>query len=168
MITIEENTLLEMSKLISQLADKSLGDIGKFIYFSPSLDAHGPRIKFYGGTSETSSTRNAPSMKFDTNGNTEVAVVQWMNKKNCPNAFDKEYIAKVDNFVKKTYPVLLLVWFEKLDEAWALEYFKGNISLIELMNHLEIDEDIIDNFFTVDNINDLDVLCKNYNLYKFN
>lgn len=167
MIIIKEEMILEMSKLIDKLADKDLGDIGKFIYFSPCLDAHGPRIKFYGGTAETSSTRNAPSMKFDVDGNTEVAVVQWMNKKNCPNAFDNTYIAKVDNFIKKTYPILLLVWFGKLDEAWALEYFKGDISLIELMEYLEIEEDVKEKFATITTMKDVDKLCKKFNLYRF-
>ena len=159
----ESENIFEMSKLIKPQASKDFGDFGEFIYFSPCLDSHGPRIKFYGGTKETSTTRKAPTMKFTKTGDTEVEVYQCMNKKNCPNAFDATYTDKVHKFIQKTLPILLLVWFEKLDEAWALEYFKGNISLKELLTYV----DGINNTTFITTLTELHKYCVEQNLYKF-
>lgn len=166
----ESENILEMSKLIKPQADKSLGDFGEFIYFSPCLDSHGPRIKFYGGTKATSTTRKSPTMKFTKTGETDVEIYQWMDKKNCPNAFDSEYTNKVHNFIQKTLPILLLVWFEKLDEAWALEYFKGNINLKKLITYIiDIDDKHINNINNIEplTLTKLHKYCLDNNLYKF-
>lgn len=78
----DKQSLFEMAKLIQDYADESLcGDFGEFIYFSPSLDSHGPRVKFYGGTKETSTTRKAPTLAFTNNGETELRLEPWMDKK---------------------------------------------------------------------------------------
>lgn len=169
MRVFNEEIILEMSKLIDDLADESLcGDFGEFIYFSPSPDSHGPRVKFYGGTKETSTTRNAPSLAFTNNGDTEVIVSSWMNRKNCPNAFDKSYVLKVHNFIQRTLPILLLVWYFKLDEAYALKYFEGSMDFDKMLNKVkDIDEKYIEQLKNIKTINELHNFCLSNNIYKF-
>ena len=162
----EEDTYLEMAKLVKRKANSIYGNIGEFIYFSPCNSSHGPRIKFYGGTADSSTTKTAPSMKFDNNGNTTLELADWMTKKNCPNAFDKHYIENVSKFVKMTYPVLLLVWFNRLDEAEALDYFEGRESLNELLTFVNFGNIDID-INTIETMSDLDDICQEYNLYNF-
>lgn len=166
MITIKEEheLYLEMARLMGNRANSIYGDIGKYIYFSHCNSSHGPRIKFYGGTKDTADTTNAPTMKFDKDGNSEVELADWMNKKNCPNAYDKKYTAKVANFIKMTYPILLLVWFNKIIDAEALLYFQGIISFRELLEGAEIESLDINSIETMD---ELDDFCKKYNLYNF-
>lgn len=165
---IEEDIICEMAKLIPDYADESLcGDFGDFIYFSSSLDSHCPRVKFYGGTKETSTTRNAPSLAFTDEGKTEVRVAQWMNKKNCPNAFNQEYVEKVEKFVNKLLPILLLVWYGKLDEGFAQKYFEGFISLKDLLRTTDVNSDIVANMMNIVDMKELHKFCKKNNLYKF-
>lgn len=165
-IVEEKECYLEMAKLIKRKADPKYGDIGEFIYFSPCNSSHGPRIKFYGGTKETAETKTAPTMRFDTNGNTELEIMKWMTKKNCPNAYDDKYVNKVGNFVKMTYPILLLVWFKHLDEAEALDYFQGRETLEELLEYIDFKGYEVD-VEKIKTINDLDKICKKFNLYEF-
>lgn len=165
---LHEDTILEMSKLTADYADESLcGDFGEFIYFSPSLDAHGPRVKFYGGTKETSTIRNAPSLAFTNNGETTIEIAQWMNKKNCPNAFDMKYVAKINNFIQRTLPVLLLVWYYKLDESHALKFFEGGITLKNMLSHVENIESGLDDIKNAKSISDLHKICTENNVYRF-
>ena len=106
---IESSTTIEaMSKLKYKFADKTLFDVnfGEFIYFSPVLDSHGPRIKFYGGSKETSTTRTAPSLTFGVDAPCTVLIQSWMNPKNCPNAFDEDYIRDLVQTVQKLKPLL--------------------------------------------------------------
>ena len=162
---IEEDIFLEMSKLTSKYADEELcGDFGEFIYFSPSLDSHGPRVKFYGGTKETSTTRNAPSLAFTNNGETTVEIAQWMNKKNCPNAFDKNYVQKVHDFIQKTLPILLLVWYCKLDESDALNFFEGDISFSDMTSSIDVDENVLKEIKKCKTISELHELCLKNNV----
>lgn len=162
----EPNICLEMAKLRQDKANPIYGDIGKYIYFSQCLDSHGPRVKFYGGTTETGNTRNSPWLRFDKDGNTEVEVAAWMNKKNCPNAFDEEYVAKVAKFVITNLPILLLVWFEKLDEDDALDYFKGILDWSTTLTKIDFDSvDIA--LEKIKTMKDLDNICRKFNLYEF-
>ena len=170
MITlIEEDMILEMAKLIPDYADESLcGDFGEFIYFSPCLDTHGPRVKFYGGTPETSTTRNAPSLAFTNSGVTSLRLQPWMTKKKCPNAYDADYVSKIENFVHNTLPILLLVWYYKLDEARALKFFEGSIDLTKLLSYCtNIDENIINNVRSCKTLSELQNVCINNDVYKF-
>ena len=158
-----EEEIFAMSKVIDKYANRSVvGDIGKFIYFSECNSSHSPRIKFYGGTKESSSTQNAPTLSFDIEGNCKLELADWMNKKNCPNAFDADYVSKVENFIQRVKPILLLVWFQHLDEGDALAYFHGQIDLKELLKCCEfyIPEEI-------DTIDGLDRYCKSCQFYKF-
>ena len=158
----------EMSKLTKKYASPDFGDFGDFIYFSPCNSSHGPRIKFSGGTKETSSTtQNAPTMAYDINGNCIPEIASWMDKKNCPNGFDNKYLQKVENFINKTKAILLLVWFGKLDEADALEYFKGNLTLVDIINCCDISEDILDVLVKSKNLEELHKKCIKFNLYNF-
>ena len=144
-----------------------VGDIGKFIYFSPALDSHGPRIKFYGGTKETSTTRNAPSYSFGKSGAESVILQPWMNKKNCPNGYESSYISKVETFINKFLPILLLVWFEHLDESPALLYLQGHLSFDTLLNRIEVEDEVKSEILNCQSIQDLDVICRRYKLYQF-
>ena len=163
---ITEEYIFEMAKLTKKYASTQFGDFGEFIYFSHKNSTHGPRIKFYGGTKETSKTHNAPTISFDINGNTKLEDLGSLNKKNCPNAFDKEYLSKVNKFIRRTLPILLLVWFDKLDEADALEYFKGNLTLEEIISCIyDVDDNVIEDLKTSETLKDLHNKCLNYNLY---
>lgn len=166
---IEHDTLLEMTKLTSKRADESLcGEFDEYIYFSQCLDGHGPRVKFYGGTKETEKTTRAPSLAFTNEGKTELILQKWMNRKNCPNAFDKEYVAKIENFIKRTLPILLLVWYDKLDDSEALLFFQGTITLEELLDGVyDIDDKYLEQIKSMENLEDLHNYCLNNKLYKF-
>lgn len=170
MITIfNEDVFYEMAKLTADYADESLcGDFSDFIYFSPSLDAHGPRVKFYGGTKETSTTRNAPTLAFTNNGETSLRLADWMNKKNCPNAFNDEYVKKIDTFINKFLPILLLVWYNKLDEAHALKFFEGQLSRNDLLKKCsDVDKNIINDMCNSSSMKKVHKICVENNLYAF-
>lgn len=162
------DTLLEMSKLTSKYADKSIcGEIPLYIYFSRSNSSHSPRIKFYGGTKEVDSTFESPSMKFSQNGVEGLELQSWMNKKNCPNAFDKVVLNQVTIFVNKFKSLLLLVWFNKLDEADLLTYFEGRLSWRDLLDNVELNESIKSDFIKCNTLGALEKYCKEHNLYSF-
>ena len=159
----ESEDIFAMSKIVDKYAIPGIVElIGKFVYFSESNSSHGPRIKFYGGSKETSSSKNAPTLAFDVDGKCELLLADWMDKKNCPNAYDDEYVKNIEKFVKITKPILLLVWFGHLDEADALAYFHGNIEITQLFG--DIDFDVPTDIMT---LNDLDNFCRNHDLYKF-
>ena len=155
-----------MSKITEKRAVESrTGKVHDFIYFSLCLDSHAPRIKFYGGTRETKSTRTAPSMSFGVTGNPKVIMFDWMNKKNCPRAFDDEVIKDLKDFIIRNRPILLLVWFDKLDEADALEYFHGIIDWDELIACIEWEDNQIEHICkTMDQLHEQ---CMKYNMYQF-
>lgn len=152
-----------MSKIVDKYAITPVSkDIGKFIYFSECNASHGPRIKFYGGTKDTSSTRKSPTLKYTKSGNCSVELADWMNKDNCPNAFDAAYIQKLSNFIANYKSILLLVWFKRLDEGDALAYFHGQIPFRELISDIEYD--VPD---TVKSAKQLDEFCLKNKLYSF-
>ena len=164
---LEDEFLFEMAKLTRKRADKRFGDFGEFIYFSHKNSSHSPRVKFYGGTPETATTRNAPSMKFDHDGNSELVPTDNLTKKNCPNAFDSKYLKKVANFIKETLPVLLLTWYDKLDESDALAFLEGRDSLPEMIDCIyNVHDELIDEMKQCKNIHVLHTFCKNNNIYK--
>lgn len=157
-----QEDIFAMSKILKKYAIPEISDdIGNFIYFSESNSLHSPRIKFYGGSVETASTQNAPSLAFNNSGECELELANWMNKKNCPNAFDDEYLAHLENFVRNNLPILLLVWFHHLDEGDALAYFHGQITLQDLLNDIDVD------ISEIHSLNELDKFCRSNNLYKF-
>lgn len=161
--------ILEMSKLVPHKANKNnCGDLDVFVYFSPCLDSHGPRVKFFGGTKETNSTRNSPSLTFGINGAEKVLIQSWMTKKNCPNAYNEKIINNVKQFVNKTLPILLLVWFEKLDESDALDYFQGKYTFDELLFYItDTTEEVKNELLKAKDLNDLHDRCKRFCMYSF-
>lgn len=165
----ELTELLEMAKLMPDQANKdNCGELDVYIYFSPCQDSHGPRIKFYGGSKETRDTRKAPSYTFSVNGAEHLELQTWMNKKNCPNAFDKNIVNNVSSFINKTLPILLLVWFYKLDESRALYYFQGHYDFNSLLNYIdEVDEETKRELLKSKDLNDLHDKCKRYSVYNF-
>lgn len=158
-----------MSKLTSKKADISLtGKIYGFIYFSESLAGHGPRIKFDGGTSETSTSQTAPTLLLSKNGAGDVELQSWMNKKNCPNAFNDKIINTVVDFADKFISVLLLTWFRKLDESETLDYFQGRESLDELLDTIiNVDNDTYNEIQNCKTLDELHEFCLSNKLYKF-
>ena len=76
------------------------------------------------------------------------------------------WFLQLSKFVKMTYPVLLLVWFNRVDEAEALDYFEGRETLNELLTFVNFGNNGID-INTVETMNDLDDICQEYNLYDF-
>lgn len=161
--------ILEMSKLLPHKANKNnCGDLNVFVYFSSCLDSHGPRVKFFGGSKETNSTRNSPTLTFGLNGAEKVLTRSWMNKKNCPYAYNEKIINNVKQFVNKTLPILLLVWFEKLDESDALDYFQGSYDFNKLLSFInELDDLTKQELLKSKDLNDLHDKCKRYNVYTF-
>lgn len=158
--------IFAMAKIVESKADISrTGEIHDFIYFSECTSSHGPRIKFYGGTSATSTTKTAPSMSFGVNEQPKVILQSWMNKRNCPRAYDKSIIRDLKDFIEKTKPILLLVWFKRIEETDAQDYFHGYIGWDELLsgaclgNRIEPD--------TIKSLKELNDVCMKYNLYRF-
>ena len=89
-------------------------------------------------------------------------------KKKCPNAYDADYVSKIENFVHNTLPILLLVWYYKLDEARALKFFEGSIDLTKLLSYCtNIDENIINNVRSCKTLSELQNVCINNDVYKF-
>lgn len=159
--------IFAMSKLTKKLADrKRAGRIEDFIYFSPVNGPHGPRIKFCGGTAETNTTQSSPSYGFSIDGPTKVYLKDWMNKKNCPNAFDEEYLENIRQFISKNLSILLLVWYNKLDEADALTYLQGNFDFTWLKNQIQVDLSLQDSLEEIQNLHELHTFCKLHNLYR--
>lgn len=173
LITYYENdnldTFLEMAKLLPDQANKEVcGNLDLFIYFSSCQDSHGPRIKFYGGNKETSTTQKSPTYTFSINGAEKVVLQSWMNKKNCPNAFNKNTLKQIHDFINATLPILLLVWFYKLDEARALYYFQGHYDLKTILNYIdELDEITKQELLKAKNLDELHDMCKRYSVYTF-
>ena len=160
-----DDSIFGMSKIVERKADLSrTGAIHDFIYFSECNDSHGPRIKFYGGTAETRTTKTAPSMSFGLNESSKVILQPWMNKQNCPRAFDKNVLKDLRNFIAKNKPILLLVWFQKLDEADALDYFHGHMNWSELLKAVTDIEHISESVSSMDELN---TVCIEHNLYTF-
>lgn len=156
-----------MAKLSDKYADMNLvGYFDKFIYFSQSQHSVGPRIKFYGGTKASINSRNAPALTFDKTGPKDVICEQ--SKSDAPNAYDKDYIEILCKFVNKFLPLLLLVWYEYLDEADLLEYFNGHISWNEIINDVDVmDDDLNQSIHSLKNTKELHEFCLNNNLYDF-
>ena len=158
----------EMAKLTKKWASKEFGDFGNILYFSPKNHNGDPRVKFGGGTKETDRTENAPTLSFTKDFHYELILQPWMNSDNCPNAFDKKYIEKVENFVTKAMPILLFVWFLKLDEADALEYFKGNLTFHEIIAELkDIENKYYDEIQGLNNLDELYEYGMKNNLFTF-
>lgn len=127
--TAGSDEVLGMSKLLQRKASDEVKHlIPEFIYFSPILAGHGPRIKFYGGTKETSTTDRSPTYTITQDGAGELVLQSWMNKKNCPNAFNKTVLDNVERSINLVYPGLLLVWLQHLDESDLLDYLQGRDS----------------------------------------
>lgn len=158
-----------MSKLTAKKADISItGKIYGFIYFSEALAGHGPRIKFAGGTVETNTTQTSPSLLISQNGAEELELQPWMNKKNCPNAFNDKIVTAVFEFADKFVSLLLLTWFRKLDESETLDYFYGREPLSELLENIEnVSDDVYEEIQCCETLMDLHQFCLKNKLYRF-
>ena len=163
-----EDYIYELAKIRDKDADKKFGDFGDFIYYSPKIHPAGSRVKFPGGTKESNTSKNAPTMKYDINDKCAVELANWMNSKNCPNAFNDEYTDKVARFVQNNLPILLLVWSYKLDENDAFHYFCGNMNLSELMDCcFDIPPNIQEQLVNAENEDEIHQICKDNNIYVF-
>lgn len=153
--------ILAMSKLSEKYADKSItGDFGKFIYFSAAQHSVGPRIKFYGGSNDTS-TRNSPAMSFTKDGASSIIG----DPKKYPLINKDSYVQKIETFVNKFTPLLLLVWYGHLDEADLQKYFEGSLKWDKLMSYIEVPEDVP--AVSCKSISELDEFCIGHDLYTF-
>lgn len=160
--------MFEMAKLTRKHSSKRIcNDFGEYIYFSEVQAGHSPRIKFYGGTSETRATTSAPSYTITRNGAGQLELENWMTKKNCPNAFDDNYLAGIKSFINNHVAVLLLVWFCRLDEADALTYFEGTWSWDNLLESINCEASIAARICDVQNEEELHKFCLDNNLYTF-
>jgi hypothetical protein len=138
------------------------------VIISEALAGHGPRIKFAGGTAETNTTQTAPSLLISQNGAEELELQSWMNKKNCPNAFEDKVVTAVCDFADKFVSLLLLTWFRKLDESETLLYFQGTESFSELLENIEnVSDDIYEEIQCCETLTDLHQFCLKNKLYRF-
>ena len=131
-----------------------------FVYVSHSDGGHGPRLKFNGGTSETNKSRTAPTLAFDNNGNCKVVTQSWMDKKNCPNAFDRTVVSNLSKFVNAVLPLLLLMWYERIDEAAVVEYLVQVESFEDVVSEIGVPSNVT-------TMKELDKYCRENNLYSF-
>ncbi len=161
--------LMEMSKLMNEELDKSLFKNldCRFIYFSQVQAGHGPRIKFDGGTSQSDTTQTSPSITFDKNYNFEVKLAGHMDKKSCPNAFNKQIIDTLKKFITKFLPILLLTWYEYLDDGYVGMFFRGTKTYVDLLCSARIPLDIKDEFIRCTTLEKLDEFCRKNDLYNF-
>lgn len=165
---IEENTVFEMARIDDKYANKAItGPIPGFIYFSQVQDAHGPRVKFYGGTKETKATKNAPTYEFGINGAIKPLIQKWMTPDNCPNAFDKRCLKMVEDFINNHLALLLVTWFGYVDEFDLQRYFEGVLTFNELLDSFDVDANIKEKIMTCKNENELYDVCKELDLYNF-
>ena len=157
-----QEDIFAFAKLTSKYADISrTGEILDFIYFSPVQAGHAPRIKFYDGVHKK--TVDSPYIEFGVDDIPTIDKSQYSRKDN-PNVFDDTYVNTIISFVVRTRPILLLVWFMRLDQADALHYFEGSISWEELLNDIECDNQ---NISKCSNYEDLHNFCKENDLYSF-
>ena len=131
-----------------------------FVYVSHSDRGHGPRLKFNGGTSETNKSRTAPTLAFDNNGNCKFITQSWMDKKNCPNAFDRTVVSNLSKFVNAVLPLLLLMWYERIDEAAVVEYLVQVESFEDVVSEIGAPPEVT-------TMKELDKYCRENNLYSF-
>ena len=166
---VEEDELFEMAKLTKDRAKVAItGEIPELIYFSNRQGKHGPRVKFYGGSKETYYTDDAPSYTFGVDGPGRVELQsRKMNKKNCKNAFDPECLQQVRDFIQNHLALLLLTWFNKIDDSEVLLYFQGYISFEELLKKIDVAEDLKDKILSCKTEKDLYICGKELDLYKF-
>lgn len=158
--------VLGMSKLLQRKASDEVKHlIPEFIYFSPILAGHGPRIKFYGGTKETSTTDKSPTYTITQDGAGELVLQPWMNRKNCPNAFDRTVLDKIKKFINLVYPGLLLVWFQHLDESDLLDYLQGRDCWNSMLSNIICDDSTKHEILQCENWSELDEVCKMHKLY---
>ena len=131
-----------------------------FVYVSHSDRGHGPCLEFNGGTSETNKSRTAPTLAFDNNGNCKVITQLWMDRKNCPNAFDHTVVSNLSKFVNAVLPLLLLMWYERIDEAAVVEYLVQVESFEDVVSEIEAPSNVT-------TMKELDKYCRENNLYSF-
>lgn len=161
--------LFEMAKLMNEELNKFLfNDLDcRFIYFSQAQSGHGPRIKFDGGTSESDTTQTAPTITFNKDYKFEIKLAKGMNKKNCPNAFNKQIINTLISFIKKFLPILLLTWYEHLDDGYVEMFFRGVKTYGDLLCSARISLNIKDEFVRCSTLEKLDDFCRKNDLYNF-
>ena len=135
-LVYQDMDIMCMAKLSEKYADHSItGDFGNFIYFSKAQHSVGPRVKFYGGGNNLS-TKGLPSLEFNVNGVGKVIG----DRKLYPNIDDEEYMTKVRGFVDKFRSLLLLIWYNWMEEDDLQHYLEGKLSWKRLMQSTGIPE----------------------------
>lgn len=65
--------------------------------------------------------------------------------------------------------MLLLVWYNKLDEARALKFFEGSLELNKLLSYcVDIEQEKLDYIKQCKNLKQLHNYCLKNDVYKFN
>lgn len=158
---------LHMSKLLQRIASDEVRHlIPEFIYFSHMLRGHEPCIRFYGGTEETSTTYISPIYTIAPDGAGEVVIQSWMNRWNCPNAFDKTVLGRLKAFINLVYPGLLLVWFQHLDESDFRYYLEGVYSWNRMLSNIRCwGDDQKQRILQCETWSELDMVCQMNRFY---
>lgn len=149
-----------MSVLRQNRVNPEIGEIPFDIYISDKLPGkERPLIKFDGGTEKTQGQKTMPSMFVTSTGSGAIELQMFMNKENCPNAYDKDKIAVLDRFLEKYHTILMLVWYKKLEKAEAIRFFKGAESLNQVIQNItDVDEtvkDLLQNVTTLQEVADI-------------
>lgn len=132
--------------------------IPTFIYVSSMEAGHGARVKFAGGASESNGKFTCPSMSFNTEGNCKLELENHMDRKNYPNCFDTGVLERVEAFIHKCLPILLLMWYGRVDENTCYNYLQDVDPLIDVVADLGAPSSIT-------TLEQLDVYCRQHNLY---
>jgi len=129
-------------------------------------DDEGICVRFHGGTPFSGHLDHAPVMHFDIYGDCKFALSMWMNKHNCPNLYDEEYISQITAFIQRNLPILYLVYDRYLDKEDALAYFEGKISYEKLLSSVyRIAEELYTGLLTCQNNAQLHEFCVLEGLY---
>lgn len=78
---------------------------------------------------------------------------------------NKTVLDNVERFINLVYPGLLLVWFQHLDESDLLDYLQGRDSWDSMLSNIICDDPAKQKILQCENWSDLDIVCKEYNLY---
>lgn len=123
-------------------------------------------VRFHGGTPFSGHLDHAPVMHFDIYGDCKFALSMWMNKHNCPNLYDEEYISQITAFIQRNLPILYLVYDRYLDKEDALAYFEGKISYEKLLSSVyRIAEELYAGLLTCQNNAQLHIFCVQHQIY---
>lgn len=143
------------------------GSNSTYLAFGDWTDGgEGPTVWFDGGSDFTACFKNAPVIHYDVLGQCRIKCSGWMDQYNCPNLFNKEYVAAVTYFVQSNLPILYLLHNRCLDKEDVVKYFSGAITWSELLRSVHsIPEDAYPGLLSCENCAQLHLFCVSKQIY---